>query len=87
MKIRTAPVGKTASNPTPPLSLQQEGHSEVAKTTTAVVATTAGTTTTAAASSPLDHVLICGHGGFQTMVLVCTTLAFLTAVGNRACCY
>ncbi|KAH7996060.1 hypothetical protein HPB51_026420 [Rhipicephalus microplus] len=78
--IRTAPVVTTASNPTSPLSPQQEGHHEAAQTTTAVVATTAATTTMVAASSPLDHVLFCGHGGFQTTVLVCTTLAFFTAV-------
>ncbi|XP_075723998.1 uncharacterized protein LOC142766065 [Rhipicephalus microplus] len=78
--IQTAPVVKTTSNRTSPLSPQQEGHHEAAQTTTAVVATTAATTTTVAASSPLDHVLFCGHGGFQTLVLVCTTLAFFTAV-------
>ncbi|KAL3188569.1 hypothetical protein MRX96_022576 [Rhipicephalus microplus] len=67
--IRTAPVVKTASNPTSSLSPQQEDHHEAAQTTTAVVATTAATTTTVAASSPLDHVPFCGHGMFQTMVL------------------
>ncbi|KAH6926389.1 hypothetical protein HPB50_018096 [Hyalomma asiaticum] len=51
-------------------------------TTTAGGATTtaAAASTTAGPSSPLDHVLIIGHGRFQKMVLVCTTLAFFTTI-------
>ncbi|KAL1418956.1 hypothetical protein MTO96_005497 [Rhipicephalus appendiculatus] len=77
---QTAPVVETASDPTSPLSPPEEGHREAAQTTTVVAATTAATATTAAPSSPLDHVLICGHGRFQIVILVCTTLAFFTAL-------
>ncbi|KAH7972927.1 hypothetical protein HPB52_019014 [Rhipicephalus sanguineus] len=77
--IQTAPVVKTASDPASPLSPLEEGQHEAHhQTTTVVAATTAATA--AAPSSPLDHVLICGHGRFQIMVLVCTTLAFFTAI-------
>ncbi|XP_065304338.2 solute carrier family 22 member 12-like [Dermacentor albipictus] len=63
-----------------PLSvgLQESGQtSAVAVTTTG---TGAGASTTAGPSSPLDQVLIIGHGRFQRIVLACTTLAFFATI-------
>ncbi|XP_054928898.2 solute carrier family 22 member 7-like [Dermacentor andersoni] len=77
--IRIFQVTLPTSDPTSPLS-PPGGQQDVGQSTTAVAATTAATATTAAPTSPLDQVLICGHGRFQAIVLVCTTLAFFTTI-------
>ncbi|KAH7941789.1 hypothetical protein HPB49_017574 [Dermacentor silvarum] len=79
--IQIAPFVLPTSDPTSPLS-PPDGQQDAGHSTTVVAATTAATATatTAAPSSPRDHVLICGHGRFQAIVLVCTTLAFFTTI-------
>ncbi|KAH7944914.1 hypothetical protein HPB49_001732 [Dermacentor silvarum] len=39
-------------------------------------------TTSTVMTSPLDHILIFGHGRFQWLVLLCTTLAYYTAISH-----
>ncbi|XP_075556785.1 solute carrier family 22 member 7-like [Dermacentor variabilis] len=77
IQIAHAPL--PTSDPTSPLS-PPEGQQDVGQSTTAVAATTAATASTAAPTSPLDQILICGHGRFQVIVLVCTALAFFTTI-------
>ncbi|KAH6926390.1 hypothetical protein HPB50_018097 [Hyalomma asiaticum] len=77
--IHIAPFIKQPSDATSPLSPPESRH-EAAQTTTVAAATTAATATTGAPTSPLDHVLICGHGRFQKITLACTTLAFFTTI-------
>ncbi|KAL1418959.1 hypothetical protein MTO96_005500 [Rhipicephalus appendiculatus] len=57
-----------------------EGHQEAAQTSTVAALMTAVSVAPAAPMSPLDHVLICGHGRFQQITLVCTALAFFTTI-------
>ncbi|KAL3188574.1 hypothetical protein MRX96_022580 [Rhipicephalus microplus] len=70
-----------ASTPLSPLSVGvlQEAAQTTLTTGTATVSAHA-VSTTIEPSSPLDHVLIIGHGRFQRIVLVCTTLAFFTTI-------
>ncbi|XP_037576622.2 beta-alanine transporter-like [Dermacentor silvarum] len=65
-----------------PLSagLQEAGQTTTTAVAVTTTATTAAASTTVGPSSPLDHVLIIGHGRFQRIVLACTTLAFFTAI-------
>ncbi|XP_077508564.1 solute carrier family 22 member 7-like [Amblyomma americanum] len=61
----------------PPLPQQNpEAPQEAGNTVSAPV--TAATSTVL--TSPLDHILIFGHGWFQRPILLCTTLAFFTTV-------
>ncbi|KAL3188563.1 hypothetical protein MRX96_022571 [Rhipicephalus microplus] len=70
-----------ASTPLSPLSVGvlQEAAQTTLTTGTATV-TAHAVSTTIEPSSPLDHVLIIGHGRFQRIVLVCTTLGFFTTI-------
>ncbi|XP_075723995.1 organic cation transporter protein-like [Rhipicephalus microplus] len=70
-----------ASTPLSPLSVGvlQEAAQTTLTTGTATV-TAHAVSTTIEPSSPLDHVLIIGHGRFQRIVLACTTLAFFTTI-------
>ncbi|KAH7972925.1 hypothetical protein HPB52_019012 [Rhipicephalus sanguineus] len=89
--LRTS-VGEeeTATRPTSalptsaPLSPLSAGAVQTTTTTTAGTATgtAAAVSTIIEPSSPLDHVLIIGHGRFQRIVLVCTTLAFFTTIAH-----
>ncbi|KAH7996059.1 hypothetical protein HPB51_026419 [Rhipicephalus microplus] len=67
-----------------PLSALSVGVMQEAGQTTSTAGTATVTahavSTTIEPSSPLDHVLIIGHGRFQKIVLVCTTLAFFTTI-------
>ncbi|XP_075556657.1 solute carrier family 22 member 7-like [Dermacentor variabilis] len=49
-------------------------------TDTVPAGTVPSTAPTSVLSSPLDHILIFGHGRFQKHVLLCTMLAFFTAI-------
>ncbi|XP_077508562.1 solute carrier family 22 member 7-like [Amblyomma americanum] len=65
----------------PPMPQQNpEAPQEAGNTVSAPV--TAATSTVL--TSPLDHILIFGHGWFQRLVLLCTTLAFFTTVLQAA---
>ncbi|KAL3188564.1 hypothetical protein MRX96_022572 [Rhipicephalus microplus] len=57
-----------------------EGHHEAARTSTVAAVMTAASVAPVAPTSPLDHVLICGHGRFQQIALFCTALAFFTTI-------
>nr|XP_037290944.1 solute carrier family 22 member 12-like [Rhipicephalus microplus] len=57
-----------------------EGHHEAARTSTVAAVMTAASVAAVAPTSPLDHVLICGHGRFQQIALFCTALAFFTTI-------
>ncbi|KAL3188572.1 hypothetical protein MRX96_022578 [Rhipicephalus microplus] len=57
-----------------------EGHQEAARTSTVAAVMTAASVAPVAPTSPLDHVLICGHGRFQQIALFCTALAFFTTI-------
>ncbi|KAL1418957.1 hypothetical protein MTO96_005498 [Rhipicephalus appendiculatus] len=70
------------STPLSPLSagVTQEAVQTTTPTAGTATATALAVSTTIEPSSPLDHVLIIGHGRFQRIVLVCTTLAFFTTI-------
>ncbi|KAK8758743.1 hypothetical protein V5799_027520 [Amblyomma americanum] len=84
---RTTRTPKTSRRPSsrpskePPISwLSPEAPQEVGAT----VSAPATATTTTVLTSPLDHILIFGHGWFQRLVLLCTTLAFFATVLHAA---
>ncbi|KAH6925609.1 hypothetical protein HPB50_007990 [Hyalomma asiaticum] len=68
-----------ATPSTPPA--RRDGVQETDLAGTLPATTTAATTVL---SSPLDHILIFGHGRFQRHVLFCTALAFFTAITHVA---
>ncbi|XP_050037966.2 solute carrier family 22 member 7-like [Dermacentor andersoni] len=79
---RRSPTSR--SNHAPParstLPITHEVVQEADPVGTVPAGTVSATAPTAVLSPPLDHILIFGHGRFQMHVLLCTTLAFFTAI-------